>query len=92
MSTSITQRAFDGFDQSFSKEPICLALKSGLNSIVRKKIRSQDMSQQLVTATEKAGTKISKEKLIEAIKRSPQREYSFSGSHNSKTVVVVISL
>lgn len=50
------------------------------------------MSQQLVKATEKAGTKMSKEKLIEAIKRSPQREYSFSGSHNSKTVVVVISL
>ncbi len=50
------------------------------------------MSQQLVKATEKAGTKISKEKLIEAIKRSPQRAYSFSGSLNSTTVVVVVAI
>ena len=50
------------------------------------------MSQQLIKETEKAGTRITKEKLIEAIKRSPQKEYSFSGSHNSKSVVVVITL
>ena len=50
------------------------------------------MSQQLIKETEKAGTKITKEKLIEAIKKSPQKEYSFSGSHNSKTVVVVITV
>jgi len=48
------------------------------------------MSNDLVKATEKSGTKISKEKLIEAIKKSPQREFSFSQSHNSKELVVAI--
>lgn len=48
------------------------------------------MSNDLVKATEKSGTKISKEKLIEAIKKSPQREFSFSQSLNSKELVVAI--
>lgn len=50
------------------------------------------MSNDLVKATEKSGTKISKEKLIEAIKRSPQREFSFSQSQNSKAAVVSVPL
>lgn len=48
------------------------------------------MSNDLVKATEKSGTKISKEKLIEAIKKSPQREFSFSQNPNSKELVVAI--
>lgn len=48
------------------------------------------MSNDLVKATEKSGTKISKEKLIDAIKKSPQREFSFSQSSNSKELVVAI--
>lgn len=50
------------------------------------------MSDQLAKATEKSGLKISKEKLIEAIKKSSQKEYSFSQSHGSRTAVVIIAL
>lgn len=50
------------------------------------------MSNDLVKATEKSGTKISKEKLIEAIKKTPQREFSFSQSQNSKNGVVSIPI
>ena len=49
------------------------------------------MSDQLAKATEKSGLKISKDKLIEAIKKSGQKEYSFSQSQGSKIAVVVIS-
>ena len=48
------------------------------------------MSSDLVKATEKSGTKISKDKLLDLIKKSPQREFSFSQSLNSKTIVVSI--
>jgi len=40
----------------------------------------------------KAGTKMAKEKLIEVIKKSPQKEYSFSESANSMVVNVVVTL
>ena len=50
------------------------------------------MSDTLAKSVEKAGTKLTKEKLIEAIKKSPQKEYSFSGSANSKVVTVVVIL
>ena len=33
---------------------------------------------ELIKQTEKAGTKISKERLIEALKKSSQKEFSFS--------------
>jgi hypothetical protein len=46
----------------------------------------------LIKGTEKAGTKISKEKLIEALRKSPQKEFSFSQAQNSKTVVVVLTI
>ena len=46
----------------------------------------------LIKGTEKAGTKISKEKLIEALRKSTQKEFSFSQSQNSKTVVVVLPI
>lgn len=50
------------------------------------------MSDQLARATEKSGLKITKDKLIEAIRKSSQKEYSFSQSQGSKTAVVIISL
>ena len=46
----------------------------------------------LIKGTEKAGTKISKEKLIEALRKSTQKEFSFSQSQNSKMVVVVLPI
>ena len=46
----------------------------------------------LIKGTEKAGTKISKEKLIEALRKSTQKEFSFSQAQNSKTVVVVLPI
>lgn len=50
------------------------------------------MSDQLAKQVQSSGTKISKEKLIEAIKKSPQKEFSFSQSQNSKNAVVTIPL
>lgn len=50
------------------------------------------MSQESVKLTEKAGTSISKEKLLEAIKRSPQKQFLYSQCLNSKVVTVVVSL
>ena len=50
------------------------------------------MSIESVKLTEKAGTSISKEKLLEAIKRSPQKQFSYSQCLNSKVVTVVVSL
>lgn len=46
----------------------------------------------LVKEVEKAGMSITKEKLIEAIKKLNQKEFMFSQSQGSKTAVVVISL
>lgn len=48
------------------------------------------MSDQQAKQIEKSGTKMTKEKLLELIRRSPSREFTFSQSPNSKTVVVVI--
>lgn len=51
------------------------------------------MSNESVKLTEKAGTSISKEKLLEAIKRSPQKQFSYSQSQsNAKLVTVVVTL
>jgi len=50
------------------------------------------MSQDAVKLTEKSGTSISKEKLLEAIKRSPQKQFSYSQSLNAKAVTVVVCL
>lgn len=49
-------------------------------------------SSDLIKGTEKAGTKISKERLIESLKKSSQKEFSFSQSANGKDAVVVIPL
>jgi hypothetical protein len=50
------------------------------------------MSNELAKTTEKSGTKISKDKLIEAMRKSTQKEYAYSQSLGSKTLVVVVTL
>ncbi len=50
------------------------------------------MSDQLAKQVQSTGTKITKEKLLEAIRKSPQKEFSFSQSQGSKTVLVSVPL
>jgi hypothetical protein len=49
------------------------------------------MSDQQAKQIEKSGTKMTKEKLLDLIRKHPSREFTFSQSPNSKTIVVVIS-
>ena len=48
------------------------------------------MSDTLAKQIEKSGTKMTKDKLLELIRKSPSKEFTFSQSPNSKTVVVTI--
>jgi hypothetical protein len=50
------------------------------------------MSNEAVKLTEKAGTSISKEKLLEAIRKSPNKQFTYSQAQNSKVVTVVVAL
>ena len=50
------------------------------------------MSDQLAKQVQSSGTKISKDKLIEALRKSPQKDIPYSQSSGSKTVVVTITL
>jgi len=50
------------------------------------------MSDTLAKSVEKAGTCISKEKLLEAIRKSPNKQFTYSQSLNSKVVTVVVTL
>jgi len=50
------------------------------------------MSEQLSKQVQATGTKITKDRLIEAIRKSPQKEFMFSQSPNSKTLVVVVTV
>lgn len=50
------------------------------------------MSDQLAKQVQSSGTKISKEKLIEALRKSPQKDFPYSQSSGSKTVVVTLSV
>lgn len=50
------------------------------------------MSDSISKQVQNSGTKISKEKLIEAIRKSPQKDFAYSQSPNSKTVVVTVTL
>ena len=50
------------------------------------------MSSQLVREAQKSGMFISKEKLIETLKKSTAKEFIFSQSPNSKQAVVIINL
>ncbi len=49
------------------------------------------MSDQLAKQIEKSGTKLTKDKLLDLIRRNSAREFTFSQSPNSKTIVVTIS-
>jgi len=48
------------------------------------------MSEQLAKQVEKSGTKMSKDKLLDLIRRSPAQEFKFTQSPNSKTIIVII--
>jgi hypothetical protein len=50
------------------------------------------MSDTIAKSVEKAGTSISKEKLLEAIRKSPNKQFTYSQSPNSKVVTVVVML
>ena len=50
------------------------------------------MSNEAVKLTEKAGTTISKEKLLEEIRKSPSKQFTYTQSPNSKVVTVVVTL
>ncbi len=50
------------------------------------------MSNEAVKLTEKAGTSISKDKLLEAIRKSPNNQFTYSQSPHSKLVTVVVTL
>lgn len=50
------------------------------------------MSNEAVKLTEKSGTSISKDKLLEAIRKSPNKQFTYSQSQNSKVVTVVVAL
>ena len=50
------------------------------------------MSDTIAKSVEKSGTKMTKEKLLEAIRKSPQKVFSFSQSPSSQVVTVVVTL
>ena len=50
------------------------------------------MSDAIAKSIEKAGTSISKEKLLEAIRKSPNKQFTYSQSQNSKVLTVVVTL
>ena len=50
------------------------------------------MSIEAIKLTEKAGTTISKEKLLETIRKSPNKQFTYSQSPNSKMATVVVTL
>jgi len=54
--------------------------------------RGKKMSNEAIKLTEKSGTSISKEKLLEAIRKSPNKQFTYSQSLNSKEVTVVLTL
>jgi hypothetical protein len=60
--------------------------------VLRAKRKRKKMSQEAIKLTEKAGTSISKEKLLEAIRKSPNKQFTYSQSLNSKEVTVVVML
>jgi hypothetical protein len=53
--------------------------------------RNPTVSDQQAKQIEKSGTKMTKDKLLELIRKSPFKEFTFSQSPNSKTIVVVIA-
>ena len=50
------------------------------------------MSDQLAKQVQSSGTKITKEKLIEMLRKSPQKDFAYSQTTGSKTVVIVLQI
>jgi hypothetical protein len=50
------------------------------------------MSQEAIKLTEKAGTSISKDKLLEAIRKSPNKQFRYSQSPKTKVITVIIEI
>ena len=50
------------------------------------------MSDTIAKSVEKAGTSISKEKLLDLIRKSPNKQFTYSQSQNSKLITVVVTL
>ena len=50
------------------------------------------MSDTLAKSVEKSGTSISKDKLLDLIRKSPNKQFTCSQSPNSKVVTVVVTL
>jgi hypothetical protein len=50
------------------------------------------MSLEAIKLTEKSGTFISKEKLLEAIRKSPNKQFAYSQLPNSRVVTVVLQI
>ncbi len=50
------------------------------------------MSDQLAKQVQASGTKISKDKLIEALRKSPQKDFPYSQSSGSKVAVIAIAI
>lgn len=49
------------------------------------------MSDTVAKSVEKAGTSISKEKLLETIRKSPNKQFTYSQYPNSKVMTVVVT-
>ena len=50
------------------------------------------MSDQLAKQVQASGTKITKEKLIEALRKSPQKDFPYTQTAGSKTIVVMLTV
>ena len=50
------------------------------------------MSDQIARQVEKSGVKYTKERLLDLIKKSNLKEFHFSQSQGSKTVVIVLTV
>lgn len=50
------------------------------------------MSDQLAKQVQSSGTKISKDKLIDALRKCPQKDFPYSQSSGSKIVVVTLTV
>ena len=50
------------------------------------------MIKQAIKTVEKTGTKISKDKLLDAIKRTPEKEFFFAKDTSSAYAVVMVKL
>ena len=69
-----------------------ISFKEWLTKKIGNKEEEKAMSQEAIKLTAKSGTSISKEKLLEAIRKSHNKQFTYSQSPNSKEVTVVVTL